>query len=193
MALFMARLPVADGIEKAREEEPSEVGAAERGPELAVHLGPTASEDAQVPFRTMRALVEKRDYSVAAWQRLLNDPLLDAPGANRAFEHALVSALSENELKTTYTLSAGKGWRDLVESRYAWVSDGLRYARQFPLHTDLRETLVELGRSSRPIPYSPVPEHANSAGRLGFIAFVIFVLLTLLKIFVHAPNVLGTQ
>lgn len=133
--------------------------------------------DLTAPFKTMLSLVEKRDYSVNAWQRLLNDPLLDTPGANSAFEYALVAALSESELKTEYTLSAGKAWRDLIETRYGWVSDGLRYTRQFPRHPDLRQVLVELGRASRPLPYSPVPKKEKSSLPWWGIALAAYLLL----------------
>lgn len=151
--------------------------------ELVFPQSRTAPPDVMAPFRIMRALVEKRDYSVSTWQRLLNDPLLDDVERGAAFEYALVEALTQNELKTEYTLSAGKQWRDLIETRYAWISDGLRYGRRFPYYADLRQALVELGRPSRPIPYSPVPQRDNSGKRTLFIGIVIFVLLAMLKLF----------
>ncbi len=166
-------------------ERETETGEPEEQPEGQFEdgiLNLAPPPDLAVPFETMQSLVEARDYSVTAWQRLLNDPLLDARNTSAAFEYALVSALSENELTASDTLSAGKEWRDLIESRYAWMSDGLRYARQFPLHTDLRQALVELARSSRPIPYSSVPERPTLIDRLGTIALVLFVLILLSQV-----------
>jgi hypothetical protein len=148
---------------------------------LAPPLDPT------VPFKTMQSLVEDWDYSLAPWQQLLNDPLLDDRDASAAFEYALVASLSENELKTEYTLSAGKDWQDLIESRYGWVSDGIRYARLFPVHSELRRALVQLGRPHRPKPYSSVREPSQFTG-LGKVGLALFVLWILIQIFNRAAQ-----
>jgi len=181
MALMQTRIIDARGVEGDAYEDTEQddgpddfVGLPSR-PSLAPHEEPTA------PFKTMHALVAERNYSVGEWQQLLNDSRLDDPEAGAAFEYALVVALSENELKAELTLSAGKAWRDLIESRYAWVGDGIRYARKFPIHPDLRQVLVELGRSSRPLPYSPVREINQFAG-LGKVVLVLLLLGALIQL-----------
>jgi hypothetical protein len=106
--------------------------------------GQNAVVDATPAFSAMQALVEERNYSVIAWRALLNSPVLDPPEINARFEYELIDALCANELKTEYTLSASQAWCDLVESRYAWVADGLRFVSRFPDHVDLRDALVDM-------------------------------------------------
>jgi hypothetical protein len=191
VALFNAR--IFTEIESSPTEPEAVPAAGERqneAPEAVATAEAPPAPDLTAPFETMRSLVERRDYSVAAWQHLLNDPRLDDPYANASFEYALVAALSENELKTEFTLSAKKGWQDLIESRYAWVSDGMRYTRMFPLHNDLRDALVDLGRPYRPVPYSSVPERNQftGLGKVGLVLFVGYILIRVLNAVVDSAT-----
>ncbi|WP_439600416.1 hypothetical protein [Devosia sp.] len=187
LALMLAQVAEAGNVEGADDkgiEQDASVSSDDGIDDFVEHQSRPAlapPKQTTVPFETMHTLVAERNYSVGEWQRLLNDPLLDDPGAGAAFESALVSALSENELKAESTLSAGKAWRDLIESRYAWVEDGIRYTRKFPFHSDLRQVLVELGQSSRPLPYSPVRETNQFAG-LGKVVLVLLLLGALIQL-----------
>lgn len=179
MALMMRRTTdIAAGQDHEEVVTVQEDFRQQSGPELRDAEAVREPEpDLTLPFKTMHELVEDWDYSVGPWQQLLNDPLLDDPHASAAFEFALVEALSENELKSEFALSAGEDWQELIESRYAWVSDGIRYARLFPLHADLRRELVKLGR-----PYTPEPPQPSQFAGLGKVGLVLFLLYLVIRL-----------
>jgi len=131
---------------------------------------------AQAVFSAMNQLVVQRNYSVSEWRSVLNSPLLDPPEVSAYFEFALIDALCENELKSTYTLSAGPDWLRLIEDRYAWIADGLRFSRLFPNHSDLRDALVDLARP-RPVRAIEMPE---STRKWRVHPFVILLVVTVL-------------
>jgi len=152
----------ADPVAEETAAEPARPVAAAR---LVIERSPASDPPADPGelFKTMKSLVAKPDYSVEPWLRLLNDPMLDFPQVNDAFEYELVRALSEGELDTKLDLSAGPEWRSLVERRYAWVSDGLRYTHQFPRYTYLRDVLAYARRPQMP---KPKPTPGEVWGRL---------------------------
>ncbi len=109
--------------------------------------GPVASAAAyQDLLARMRYLIESRDYDVTTWTSLLNDRLLDDLSSGHDFERALVICLSENEFsgrdEIKKFISAGKEWVELIERRYGWIEDGLKFERQFPAHMKLRRAMV---------------------------------------------------
>lgn len=90
--------------------------------------------------KKMELNITARDFGLKAWVPLLTSPVLDAPTAKSAFEFRLISALH------------GAGWRKngghffppdawvlLVEDRFGWVEDGLRFFRQFPTYTEMHK------------------------------------------------------
>lgn len=143
---------------------------------VAVATTPENGANLTATFQEMINLAHARNYSVERWLPLLNDPLLDDPWVSARFEYALVQELSENELKTDYTISAGQEWRALIESRYAWISDGLRYARMFPGNPDLREVLVEKerGKAVRYVPSFKQQAAERWPWAIAFVALLIF-------------------
>lgn len=109
--------------------------------------GPVASATAfQDVLARMRYLVESRDYDVTTWTNLLNDRLLDDLSAGQEFERALVMCLAENEFsgrdEFKKFISADKEWVELIERRYGWMEDGLKFERRFPGHLKLRRAMV---------------------------------------------------
>ncbi len=178
-ALFIARY--AQPTVSATPEEPIEPPAVSATDTAPLPL----REDAASPFVTMRSLVENRDYGAVAWRALLNNPLLDAPEVSARFEHALVKALSENELSTEFTLSAGPDWYRMIESRYAWVADGLRYARQFPLYADLRQTIVERQRPRVAPPRFDLSSFIPNGRILWILAVLLMIASHLGRVFVN--------
>ncbi len=107
--------------------------------------------------KKMELKVTARDFDLKAWVPLLTSPVLDAPTAKSAFEFRLIAALH------------GAGWRKngghffppdawvlLVEDRFGWVEDGLRFFRQFPNYTEMhRRFAARVGTSTADQPLKP--------------------------------------
>lgn len=102
--------------------------------------GPSESECVD----QMQNLVVDNNFELAKWRKLLNSPALDDLDVAARFEHALVVSLSDTLVRPkprTQVLSVSAPWIALIENRFGWLSDGLRFERRFPRHTVLRDRM----------------------------------------------------
>lgn len=108
----------------------------------------------------MQALIKAGDYNVDRWQRLLADTVLEDLWLSEQFERALADALWEKGFSGKdfwHTgLKASRDWLALIEARYGWLTDGLRFRDLFPAYGALREVFDELRpRSAQASPAYP--------------------------------------
>lgn len=123
-------------------------------------------EDYAGVLAEMKALLAARDYRLDRWQRLLAAPVLEDLKFSRQFEAALILAFEAAELPRDRPFKTGidapRDWVALIETRYGWMSDGLRFQNLFPHHARLRDAFV------RRMPWTaqsdtghPVPQHVS--------------------------------
>ncbi|MGB1214531.1 MAG: hypothetical protein ACPG4X_14300, partial [Pikeienuella sp.] len=85
-------------------------------------------------------LIRQNNFAENVWRPLIFNPALDLPGAIDEFEYTIVSTLDER-FGQSYNarLFASAGWVRLIEQRFAWSSDGLRFIQRHPQANKLRD------------------------------------------------------
>ena len=124
----------------------SEVVPPEKQKTEEEHNANQTSENAQTfddVLKELRAKIQAGNYSVPEWQKLLGAPVLDDIYNAKDFERILVIELLDKEFPKNEPFKAKifapVNWIDLIESRFGWVDDGLRFQRLFPRANKLRE------------------------------------------------------
>lgn len=93
---------------------------------------------------TAAALIQKGDFGEDVWRELLFDPSLDLPGAIDDFEYVIVDTLADRFGPAYNFFRATPGWVRLIEQRFAWSSDGLRFLQRHPNAIRLRTRFQKL-------------------------------------------------
>ncbi len=131
---------------------------------------PAADPDAvdrrafEAALAEMRALLERGNYTLDDWRHLLARPVLEDMRYSAEFEAELIAKLEACELALQpfrTRLTAPAGWITLIENRYGWIADGLRFQDLFPSHMRLRQVFSDSPRTDRPTPEparTPLPE-----------------------------------
>nr|WP_319250272.1 hypothetical protein [uncultured Celeribacter sp.] len=88
----------------------------------------------------LRIVGEK--FNVAEWEELLQHPALDLPDATEHIEKVIVEALMAREFPPHMThktfVDVPRNWAKVVDARFHWAADGLRFSRRFPYAEELR-------------------------------------------------------
>uniref|UniRef100_UPI0035B3978D hypothetical protein n=1 Tax=Paenirhodobacter enshiensis TaxID=1105367 RepID=UPI0035B3978D len=146
----------ASGPPPSPPEADPEAGACGRGtPETAR----TGAEDPSAPspsdatrigalpqaIAQMTQLLARRDYDLERWQTLLTEPILEDMRFASAFEAALVAELARTKVfpdESGSWLDVPADWAKLIEDRYGWVADGLRFQQMFSPYLQMRSAFA---------------------------------------------------
>ncbi|CAM3151209.1 hypothetical protein SAMN04488021_11669 [Paracoccus aminovorans] len=135
--------PPAAGNEGAAVPPPSpQPGSAARAEEPAL--------DFDRAVKRMRAMLSDGRVNMAEWRALFGQEVLDQPEASRRFERILVEMLEARISRITHAIHAApfrnREWLELIEDRYGWKTDGLRFQNLFPAHLDVLMHYIEMRR-----------------------------------------------
>lgn len=91
----------------------------------------------------IKELISQSDYTATKWIKILNTPAMDLPHAANTVERCLAGALHDNEWSAGgQFFVAPYDWVDLIEGRFGWAEDGLRFNRLFPEYEVLRKRFI---------------------------------------------------
>lgn len=84
-------------------------------------------------------LIGAGNYSLDTWSELLCHPALDLPHAISDLESQLVAEVHlAIQGRRPGGFAAKKAWVQLIEDRFGWLEDGLKFNRHFPEHEVVR-------------------------------------------------------
>jgi hypothetical protein len=99
-------------------------------------------------------LIAIRNYNADKWMDILGDPVLDFANTSVAAEQTIVEGLMELYRKNNlFNPIPHNNWFILIENRFSWIADGLRFERSFPGSLIIRDRF----NACYPKPKNPLP------------------------------------
>jgi hypothetical protein len=123
----------------------------------------------------MSQMLRDKNYDSKRWMNILSDPVMDFPAAAQAAETCIVAGLRGQNAGSWLFVdpSPSKDWFTIIENRYGWVVDGLRFERQFPADRAIRKAFKTKYLTGRPEMAPPQTAQATPAAAPNDIPFYL--------------------
>lgn len=132
-------------------------------------------------------LMAARDYDVDAWMDILSDPVLDFSETSSAAEICILDGLRTlQDQSNLFRPAPNEDWLRLIENRFGWITDGLRFERSFPGDLYIRDVFNACHPGTDEVLMAQTVDRGTAPPKLAFyltwwfilVAYTVFVVLS---------------